>query len=177
MTSGDLGQRGGATASERQAQVQLRDEASGSGVIVRKILRALPEWFGIEEAVENYVAVADRSATTVASLAGADVGVLTLVAHGHYAAEVYVMAVLPEHHHAGIGRAMLERIEATLGRAGVEFLQVKTLAAGHPDEGYARTRAFYLAYGFRPLEEFPDLWSPENPALQMVKTVAGPSAT
>ena len=30
-------------------------------------------------------------------------------------------------------------------------------------------RAFYLACGFRPLEEFPTLWGPENPALQLVK--------
>jgi hypothetical protein len=43
---------------------------------------------------------------------------------------------------------MLERAEATLGRAGVEFLQVKTLAASRPDEGYSKTRAFYLDYGF-----------------------------
>ena len=54
--------------------------------------------------------------------------------------------------------------KAAFARAGTEFLQVKTLSAKHPDEGYEKTRAFYLAYGFRPLEEFPDLWSPESPA-------------
>jgi hypothetical protein len=53
----------------------------------------------------------------------------------------------------------------------VEFLQVKTLSGGSLDEGYAATRKFYLSYGFRPLEEFPDLWDAENPALQMVKVV------
>ncbi|MGA2211058.1 MAG: GNAT family N-acetyltransferase [Acidimicrobiales bacterium] len=154
--------------------VQLRDVPSGAGPIVAEILQELPTWFGIAASVANYVAVADRSATTVASLAGKDVGVLTLVSHSRYAAEVFVMAVLPEHHRQGIGRAMLERAEATLGRAGVEFLQVKTLAASRPDEGYARTRAFYLDYGFRPLEEFPDLWDADNPALQMVKVVPAP---
>ncbi len=41
----------------------------------------------------------------------------------------------------------------------------------HPEEGYGKTRAFYLSYGFRPLEEFPNLWSPESPALQLVKAV------
>lgn len=59
-----------------------------------------------------------------------------------------------------------------LASAGVEFLQVKTLSAKHPDEGYEKTRAFYLAYGFRPLEEFPTLWSPESPALQLIKAIA-----
>ena len=82
------------------------------------------------------------------------------------------MAVRPEHHRRGIGRALLLHAEASLTRAGVEFLQVKTLSPSADDEGYAKTRAFYLAYGFRPLEEFPDLWDPQNPALQMVKTVS-----
>lgn len=48
------------------------------------------------------------------------------------------------------------------------MLQVKTLGARHPDEGYARTRAFYRAVGFLPLEETDDLW-PGNPCLIMVK--------
>jgi hypothetical protein len=53
----------------------------------------------------------------------------------------------------------------------VEFLQVKTVAPRKPDDGYEKTRAFYLAYGFRPLEEFQDLWDVDNPALQMIKVI------
>jgi coenzyme F420-0:L-glutamate ligase/coenzyme F420-1:gamma-L-glutamate ligase len=48
---------------------------------------------------------------------------------------------------------------------------VKTLAPTRPDENYARTRAFYEAMGFTPLEVFPELWDPRNPALQLVKRV------
>ncbi len=98
-------------------------------------------------------------------------GLLTLVRHSRYAAEVYVMAVLPELHRQGIGRALLGRAEGMLSADGVEFLQVKTLAPSKPDVGYDKTRAFYLAYGFRPLQEFRDLWDAENPALQMIKAV------
>jgi GNAT superfamily N-acetyltransferase len=152
--------------------VQLRDRPIGSGSICRRILGTLPTWFGIQESVEDYVAVADRSPTVIASLDGEDIGFLTLVHHSPYASEVYVMGVFPDHHRRGIGRKMLNHIEGGLARAGVEFLQVKTLSAKHPDEGYEKTRAFYLAYGFRPLEEFPTLWSPESPALQLIKAVA-----
>ena len=53
---------------------------------------------------------------------------------------------------------MLSHAEQQLAADGVEFLQVKTLAPGKPDDGYEKTRAFYVAYGFRALEEFPDLW-------------------
>jgi ribosomal protein S18 acetylase RimI-like enzyme len=156
--------------------VQLRDQLGGSGSTCRKILAALPTWFGVEESVEDYITSAEESPTVIASIAGDDVGVLTIRLHSQYAAEIYVMAVLPGHHRQGIGRRMLQHAENALARDGVEFLQVKTLSAAHPDDGYKRTRAFYFAYGFRPLEEFPDLWSPQNPALQMIKTVAAHSA-
>ena len=156
----------------------LRDEPSGAGPTCRRILAALPTWFGIPESVDDYVAVADRTPTIVATLGGTavDVGMATILRHSEYSAEIYVMGVLPEYHRMGIGRALLRRAEESLARDGVEFLQVKTLSPRHPDEGYERTRAFYLASGFRPLEEFPLLWSPDQPALQLIKAIVEPSA-
>jgi ribosomal protein S18 acetylase RimI-like enzyme len=151
--------------------VDLRDELSGSGHICEKVLATLPSWFGIPESVRNYVSVADRMPAVVASVAGEDVGILVIMTHGRYAAEVYVLAVVPELHRRGIGRSMLAHAEDALARAGIEFVQVKTLSPSKPDAGYEATRAFYLSYGFRPLEEFPDLWGPGNPALQMIKMV------
>lgn len=147
--------------------------ASGAGPVCRRILGTLPTWFGIPASVEDYVAMADRAPTVVASLEGTDVGLTTIVRHSDFAAEVYVMGVLPDYHRHGIGRAMLRHAEVGLAADGVEFLQVKTLSPRHPDEGYKRTRAFYTAYGFRPLEEFATLWSPDQPALQLVKSVEG----
>jgi ribosomal protein S18 acetylase RimI-like enzyme len=81
------------------------------------------------------------------------------------------MAVLPDLHRQGIGRALLGTAEGSLAADGVEFLQVKTRAPRKPDDGYEKTPAFYLAYGFQPLEEFRDLWDAENPALQMIKVI------
>ena len=152
-------------------ELSTRIETSGSGEICRMILEALPQWFGIPESVVDFVEVADRSPSVIASTHGNDVGITTIVSHSPYAAEVYVMGVLPEYHRNGIGRVMLRAAEAMLARSGVEFLQVKTRSGSKPDVGYEKTRAFYLAYGFRPLEEFPDLWDADNPALLMVKTV------
>ena len=133
--------------------------------------RRPPDLVRIPESVDDYVAVADRTPTIVASWDGEDIGILTVIRHGRYSAEIYVMAVVPEHHRQGVGRRMVMHAQDSLARAGVEFLQVKTLSAAHPDPGYQKTRAFYFGCGFRTLQEFPELWGPGQPALQMVKTV------
>jgi len=151
--------------------IELRTEAAGAGGTCRRILETLPSWFGIPAAVEDYVAVADRSVTVVASRDDQDVGFLTLVSHGPFAAEIYVMGVIPQEHRQGIGRLLLAEAESRLATAGVEFLQVKTLSSKRSDKGYDKTRAFYLSCGFRPLEELPEIWGPENPALQMIKAI------
>jgi GNAT superfamily N-acetyltransferase len=153
-------------------ETQMRVQENSSAEICRRVLATLPTWFGLPESVEDYVAKANEHPTVVASVGGDDIGILTLVVHTPYAAEVYVMGVRPEHHRHGVGRQMLAAAETWLRERDIEYLQVKTLSPRHPDPGYAKTREFYFAVGFRPLEEFPDLWQPENPALQMVKTLA-----
>jgi GNAT superfamily N-acetyltransferase len=153
-------------------ETQMRVQDHGSGEICRSVLATLPTWFGRPESVEDYVAKADEHPTVVATVDQDDLGILTMVVHTPYAAEVNVMGVRPEHHRRGIGRRMLAVAETWLRERDIEYLQVKTLSPRHPDPGYVRTREFYFAVGFRPLEEFPDLWQPENPALQMVKTLA-----
>lgn len=141
----------------------------GQAEVCEPILRALPEWFGIEEANAQYVRDIEALPTFLASVDGKVVGFLTLKRHNAFSAEIHVMGVHPAHHHQGVGRALICEVEAYLRRQGVEYLQVKTLSGSHPDAGYAQTRAFYLAVGFRPLQEFPVLWGEETPCLQMVK--------
>ena len=137
---------------------------------VAVLLRALPGWFGIDEANAAYVEAA-RTMPTVLALDGSDV-VGALLWHHHYpaAAEVHLMAVQPSRHRTGVGTALLARLEEELRAGGVRYLQVKTLGPSHPDEEYGRTRAFYEARGFVPLEEFIDFWDDE-PMLQMVKAL------
>jgi GNAT superfamily N-acetyltransferase len=153
-----------------QTPIELRDVEGGAGDVCRTILDLLPSWFGIPEANDAYVRAAGTHPSVIASIDG-DVGITTIKRHSPYAAEVYLMAVKPSFHRAGIGTAMLRHLEDTLAARGIEFLQVKTLSGARPDRDYDKTRAFYLAYGFRPLEEFPTLWDPSNPALQLIKAI------
>jgi GNAT superfamily N-acetyltransferase len=159
----------------RPAGLSLQVQDTGGGPVCAEVLAALPHWFGFPDSVAAYVQSADREPTVVATLDGRGCGVLTLLLHSPYAAEIAVMGVLPELHRGGIGQAMLGEAETWLAQRDVTYLQVKTLSPRADDEGYAATRAFYFGCGFRPLEEMPELWGADQPALQMIKTVPAPS--
>jgi N-acetylglutamate synthase-like GNAT family acetyltransferase len=133
-----------------------------------RILRALPDWFGIESALVDYVASTERMETFVAESDGGVVGFLTLHVHNEHSAEIHVMAVDPDRHRGGIGAALVSRAEAHLRGRAIEFLQVKTLGPSRPWEPYERTRRFYARMGFLPLEEN-HLWGDESPCLILVK--------
>ena len=81
------------------------------------------------------------------------------------------MAVSARHRNQKVGTALLTAGEQHARAQGARFLQVKTVAETSPSPEYAQTRRFYLARGFVPLEVFPTLWDPWNPALQLVKTL------
>ena len=150
---------------------QIRGPLTGMGAACEPVLRALPEWFGVESAVIQYRQDIEPLPTWVAWVGDAVAGFMAIKCHNPYAAEILVMGIRPEYHRLGIGRALVQAGEAYLKDQSVLFLQVKTLSALRPDEGYARTRAFYFAMGFRPLEELSNFWDKDNPCLQMVKSL------
>ncbi len=135
------------------------------------ILLSLPEWFGIEESNRAYVRDLETLPSYVAIVDGEVAGFLSLKHHFHTASEIHVLAVERSQHRRGVGRALFEKAEADLREAGVPLLQVKTLGPSDADEAYGKTREFYLALGFLPLEETTALWGPENPSLIMVKVL------
>ncbi len=143
----------------------IRDGESAS---CEEILRALPDWFGIESALVEYVRDARALPTWIARRDGQPVGFVTVRMHNPHSAEIHCVAVRPEHHRAGIGRAMVRLVEEHVRARGARLLQIKTLGPSRPDEHYERTRLFYEAMGFIPLEEMKNLW-PGNPCLILVK--------
>ncbi len=142
---------------------------TGEGERCFAVLQELPGWFGIPEANEQYRRDIEVLPTFVVEDGERVAGFLTVKQHNEHAAEVLVMGVRPDYHRDGIGSALMTRAEGWLRKRGVEWLQVKTLGPSEPDEGYERTRAFYLAEGFWPLEELKTLWDKNNPALLLIK--------
>ena len=86
----------------------VRGPLSRQGARAEGILRALPAWFGIEEAIVDYARAADELPTFVAARGGETVGFMTLKPTSAHAIEVHVMAVLPGAHRRGVGRALVE---------------------------------------------------------------------
>jgi GNAT superfamily N-acetyltransferase len=138
--------------------------------ITKALLEQLPAWFGVPESNAEYVNAARGLNGLVARVGEESVGVLLLKRHFPEAAEIHLMAVRPDLHRRGIGRAMVNQLVTDLRRDGCEVLQVKTLGSSNPDPGYAATRRFYQAVGFRPLEELQGFWG-SNPCLLMVRTL------
>lgn len=147
-------------------EVTAPDEKSA---VCDEILKALPNWFGNPEAVNDYVSgVRDKILYAIFD-SGTAVGFASVKIHNPHTAEIYVMGILEAYHGRGLGRKLIETCEKYCRANRFEFLTVKTLDEKNPDEFYRRTRLFYQAMGFKPLEVFPLLWDESNPCLFMVK--------
>lgn len=140
--------------------------------IVRRILDALPEWFGIEASKAEYELKAASETVFTAFDINEPIGFVALKRNNAFTAEIDSMGVLEGYHRQGIGKALFAAAEAWARAEGFSFLEVKTLDESREDEGYRRTRLFYQGRGFCPLEKNTIMWGEENPCLIMVKCIS-----
>ncbi|MBT8493704.1 MAG: GNAT family N-acetyltransferase [Deltaproteobacteria bacterium] len=147
----------------------IRQVLVGKRELCRQVLGELPAWFGIPEAVDDYVAAVAELPMFAVGRNGKDAGMLVLRSSYDEACEIYVMGVRPQLHRQGLGRALLEAAEDFARSQGFRLLYVKTLGPSREDEHYARTRRFYEALGFVPVEELDGVFGRGNPCLILVK--------
>ncbi|MCL6430553.1 MAG: GNAT family N-acetyltransferase [Anaerolineae bacterium] len=79
--------------------------------------------------------------------------------------DLYWLAVAPTARREGIGRILLERVEADVRREGARMLVVET--SGTP--GYEPARRFYLARGYHRQATIPDFYAPGDDLVIYVK--------
>jgi len=149
-------------------EISSADEKS---LICNIILRALPDWFGIESSIVDYVEQVQSMPFFVAFDNDTAIGFVALKIHNKYTAEICVMGVLEEYHRQGIGKLLVEKCETYCVNNNMEYLTVKTMDESRECNSYKKTRMFYLRAGFKPLEVFPLLWDEDNPCLFMAKYI------
>ncbi len=153
-------------------KISIQFAESNKAAICEKILRALPNWFGIESSILDYIKDVKSRVMLTATIDSEVVGFISLTEHSPQTAEVHLIGVLEKYHRHNIGAGLVEAAEKYLAKKDFHFLSVKTLSASREDANYARTRKFYLAMGFVPVEEFKTLWGEHNPCLFMIKALA-----
>jgi ribosomal protein S18 acetylase RimI-like enzyme len=138
---------------------------------VRRILEALPDWFGDPEAIDNYVSAAgdtDYESSLATDDAGSVLGVALTRRHFPEAAELHLIAVHPSDRGKGIGRSLVDEVASGLAADGCILLSVHTVGPSFQNEPYAQTRGFYRQAGFTSVEEHVGLdWS--GPTLILVR--------
>ena len=150
--------------------IQVIQDPEEKQRIARAILEALPEWFGIPEARENYIRESADEIMLVSSEGGEPDGFLCLKETGRDTLELAVMGVLKEYHRQGVGTALVQAAKRIARERGYSFLQVKTVQMGRYPE-YDATNRFYLSLGFKEFEVFPTLWDEWNPCQIYVMSV------
>ena len=151
-------------------RIQMLDDRQEKQRVARVILEALPEWFGIPEARENYIRESADEIMLVSSEGGEPDGFLCLKETGRDTLELAVMGVLKEYHRQGVGTALVQAAKRIAWERGYSFLQVKTVQMGRYPE-YDATNRFYLSLGFKEFEVFPTLWDEWNPCQIYVMSV------
>ena len=131
-------------------------------MISRTILEALPDWFGLPEAREEYIVNSVNQQFFAAVKEEKTIGFLCLKQTGKDTVEVSVMGVLKEFHRHGIGRKLFMKAREKAIKDGFSFIQVKTGQMGQYDN-YDNTNKFYISLGFKEFEIFPTLWDEWNP--------------
>ena len=154
-------------------EVDFEKDFSKHPKIVDKVLRELPDWFGQEDAIVKYCEESVNLPMVVLTLDEKPIGFCSLKVNYGINCDLYVLGILPDYHHKGLGQQMVTFIERYCRENEIPYMSVKTLSERNPDEFYARTRKFYEKCGFAAFEEFPELWGEENPCLLMIKPVEG----
>lgn len=148
------------------------DAPQEKAAVAESILTRMPDWFGLPESTRRYIEDSRALPFAACMKDGKAAGFAVLRETSPYAAELYVMGVLPEYHRQGIGTALFRAVKAHAQAQGYEFLQVKTVQSGHY-EVYDRTNRFYQRMGFRELEVLP-LWDEWNPCQVYVMALSTP---
>jgi GNAT superfamily N-acetyltransferase len=156
---------------EHNLNIEKIDDNLIKSEICDDILRSLPKWFGIEEAIKEYVdGVCDKD-FFVAENNGEHIGFFAIDYPHKNVANLYVLGINEEYHRKGMGTMLYSHVEDYIKSIGYSYISVYTLSSKSSYEYYARTREFYRKQGFVDAYESDKIWDEDNPFLLMIKFV------
>ncbi|MFA6119202.1 MAG: GNAT family N-acetyltransferase [Parachlamydiales bacterium] len=91
------------------------------GTVCNEILHSLPEWFGIEKSIQNYILEVEKLSTFVACSDEKIIGFLSLKIHNSYTSEICVMGIKKDFHRKGVGKRLLQKAEEYLKKIDSSF--------------------------------------------------------
>ena len=136
-----------------------------------KILRSLPQWFGIEESLIEYVNTVSKYPFFAALDKEECIGFFSGKIHYNRTGDIYVCGIRPEYHRKGIGALLYKELENYFIKNNCEYVIVKTLSEFAQDANYAMTKKFYQKMGFKELITLTEMWDKNNPCLIMIKNI------
>ena len=150
--------------------IEIEDKQKKS-IYVEIILRKLPDWFGNENSLKNYVQTVVEYPFWAALDEDKCIGFISGKIHYNRTGDIYVLGIDPQYHGKGIGTLLYKELEKFCIKNSCEYIIVKTLSEIVEDENYLKTKKFYIKMGFKELLTLIEMWDEENPCLIMIKDI------
>ena len=135
------------------------------------ILRKLPEWFGIEESLLEYVSTVKKYPFWAAFNEENCIGFFSGKIHHNRTGDIYLCGVDPKYHGNGIGTLLFKEMENYFIKSNCKYIIVKTVDEMDIEKHYGKTVKFYKSIGFEKLITLPEMWDENNPCLIMIKDI------
>ena len=141
---------------------RIEKKLSDPSRIVGGILRDLPEHFGFESAIVDYMV--DSRSPQFTTLVAFDIqekpiGFIMMRDNNADVAEIWVLGVLKSAQNGGVGRALVEAGEREALQSGHKYVFLKTIGPAQNDPNYLSTYHFYLRNGYLLLDQRDYFWS------------------
>lgn len=149
--------------------IQIVEDYNMKKAICEEVLRDLPEWFGIEEATQEYIESVSQYEMFALYKEDTLVGFYSVREENEDCLDMYVLGVKKEFHRQGYGRLLQNHVFEYARDLGYKYCMVLTLSKSHKDLGYKKTRDFYHSMGFVDIYESNRIWDKANPTQIMVK--------
>ena len=152
-------------------KIRFVEDNNQKQAIASKILNDLPEWFGIPESTKEYIDNVIKYPFVCIYDNQKPIGFYSLKEENKKVLDMYVLGVLKEYHHCGVGTLLQEFVDEYAKKKKYQYLMVLTLAEKAQNKEYLLTRNFYLKMGFIDFYQNDNIFDEYNPCQIMIKTI------